>query len=70
VVMLPLMDLSVPTVIVPLPDADVFTGGTSWVPFSMTFVPAAITIPVPPAKTPTIAMTTSMNCDFREIACI
>src|SRR3990172_7939834 len=39
VVMLPLTDLSGPTVMVPFPDAEVVTGGTSCLPLSMTSLP-------------------------------
>src|SRR5262245_7639695 len=36
VVTLPLTALSSPTTMVPVPEADVFTGGTSWAPLSAT----------------------------------
>src|SRR5713101_8971766 len=39
VVTVPLTDLSISTVMVPLPVAAVFTGGTSWAPLSTTFEP-------------------------------
>src|SRR6266849_2389283 len=42
VVMLPLTDLSLFTVMVPLPEAEVATGGTSWPPLSVTLLPPNI----------------------------
>src|SRR5258708_40365779 len=42
VVMLPLTDLSLFTVIVPLPAAEVATVGTSWPPLSVTLLPPNI----------------------------
>jgi hypothetical protein len=39
VVTLPLTDLSAPTTMLPLPDAEVVTAGTSCAPLNVTFVP-------------------------------
>jgi hypothetical protein len=52
---LPLTDLSDEITMVPLPDADVFTGGTSWSPLRLTLIPPL----VPPAVVEQLAEITN-----------
>src|SRR5215813_4743918 len=54
VVILPLIDWSAATVIVPLPVALVVTGGTSWPPLSVTLASTAEATPTPIATRVTI----------------
>src|SRR5260221_8087336 len=58
VVTLPLTDLSEPTIMVPLPDAEVVTGGTSCAPLNVTFVPD---ISAAPANAKTAAATIAVD---------
>ncbi|MGB7542254.1 MAG: hypothetical protein WBM28_09595, partial [Burkholderiales bacterium] len=66
-VTLPLTDLSAPTVIVPTPEADVVTGGTSSAPLSVTFTPPPEDIPAHPASRMAAALMPTQKT--RPIAC-
>jgi hypothetical protein len=68
---MPLMDLSSCTVIVPLPDAEVLTGGTSWSPLRLTLTSVADAMPAPPASTlASNTMMAKLNRDLRKIVSI
>src|SRR5262245_39134189 len=64
VVTLPLTDLSAPTVMVPLPVAEVVTGGTSWLPLSTTFTSWLQDIPGHPAMSTATAPMTAHKPDL------
>src|SRR5437879_6475289 len=57
----PLTDLSAPTVIVLVPLAEVLTGGTSWLPASMTPPLPLDDVPAHPAKKRTAAPTANVK---------
>jgi hypothetical protein len=60
VVMLPLTDRSGRIVMIPLPVADVVTGGTSWLPCSTTRCPSPVGVVAHPAKS-SATQTTDSN---------
>src|SRR6059036_1077327 len=65
VLMLPAIDWSAATVIVPLPVAVVVTGGTSWLPLSVTLTSTAEATPTPIAMR--IAITPNIAASVRLI---
>src|SRR5262249_11191742 len=68
VVILPLIDWSAATVIVPLPVALVVTGGTSWLPLSVTLTSTAEATPTLIATT--VAITPNNAQSVRLIVCL
>src|SRR5215467_9329393 len=68
VVILPLIDWSAATVIVPLPVALVVTGGTSWPPLSTTLTSTAEATLTPIARRVTITPSIAQN--VRLIVCL
>src|SRR5262249_42877337 len=68
VLMLPLIDWSAATVIVPLPVALVVTGGTSWPPLSVTLTSTAEATPTPVATR--VTTTPSIVQSARLIVCL
>src|SRR5262245_65623126 len=68
VVILPLIDWSAATVIVPLPVALVVTGGTSWLPLSVTLTSTAEATPTPIATTLVITPINAQS--VRLIVCL
>jgi hypothetical protein len=70
VLILPLTDLSDETTIVPLPDAAVLTGGTSWSPLSVTLIPSLVPAVVveQPAETINAMAKTAAN-DGQNFKC-